>query len=186
MLQVELSVRASDIFIGTLLKSLEIEDLFCCKGASQICYIARSFIRSANTPSLLDNADSQTQSSNDISQLEGDDEFYEASEDLNDSVGSPSSLGNKMDYASSGIIADSSDLKAPCFTRVAGLLPFDVTHLEAAEIGGIDSLESFVKAQIVICDQNSPRYSNVDNQVSCHSSEVVPLASRCLLIHITL
>ena len=30
--QVELSIRANDMFIGTVLKSLEIEDLVCCKG----------------------------------------------------------------------------------------------------------------------------------------------------------
>lgn len=158
-------MRSSNILIGTVLKSLEIEDLFC-KGTSQICYIARSFIRSADTPPLLDNADSQTQSSNDVSQLDGDDEFYEASEDLNDSVGSPLSPTNGMDYASSVMIADSSALKALCFTRVDGLLPVDVTHLEGGEIGVTDSLDSFVKAQIVIADQNSLFYSNVDTQVS--------------------
>lgn len=157
MMQVELSVRASDIFIGTVLKALEIEDLYCCKGTAQICYLARSFIRSADSPSLLVNADSQTESSNDGSQLEGDDEFYEASEDLNGSVGSP---------LSPATIADSSDFEAPCFTRVTGLLPFGVTHVEAGEMGVIDSLDSFVKAQIVISDQNSPLYTNVDNQVS--------------------
>lgn len=166
-MQVELSVRAtSDIFIGTVLKALEIEDLFCCKGRSQICYIARSFIRSSDAPSLLDNVNIQTQSSNDVSHLEGDDEFYEAPEDLNSSVGSPLSSGNIMEYARSGIIADNSDLEAPCFTRVTGLLPVGVTHMEAGEVGEIDSLDSFVKAQIVISDQNSPLYSNVDKQVS--------------------
>lgn len=164
-MQVELSVRASDIFIGTVLKALEIEDLYCCRRTSQICYIARSFIRSADTPSLLVSPDSQTQSSNNGSQIDGDDEFYEASEDLNGSVGSPLSPANKMDDGS-GVIADSSDFEAPCFTRVAGLLPFRVAHVEAGEMGVIDSLDSFVKAQIVISDQNSPLYTSVDNQVS--------------------
>lgn len=166
-MQVELSIRGNDVFIGTVLKALEIEDLICPKGTTRICYIARSFIRNADAPSLLDNTDSQTQTSNDINQFEGDDEFYEASENLNDSVGSPLTPGDEMEYTSSRIITqDSSDLKAPSFIRVAGLLPFDVTHLEAGQMGVTDSLDSFVKAQIVIFDQNSPLYSNVDKQVS--------------------
>ncbi|XP_042024109.1 uncharacterized protein LOC121771392 [Salvia splendens] len=160
--QVELSVRASDIFIGTVLKALEIEDSFCWKGTSQICYIARSFIRSSDAPSILDNVNILTQSRNDPGQVEGDDEFYEASEDLNSSVGSPLSSGND----SSGIITDNFDLEAPCFSRVAGLLPLGVTYMEAGDVGANDSLDSFVKAQIVIFDQNSPLYSNVDKQVA--------------------
>ncbi|KAL0409292.1 UNVERIFIED_CONTAM: hypothetical protein Sradi_1863600 [Sesamum radiatum] len=121
--QVELSMRADDILIGTVLKALEIEDLVRRKGTSQISYLARSFIRNADLPSLLDNADIPTQ-------------------------------------------PNSSDLKAPSFTRVAGLLPFDVTHPEAGQIRVTDALDSFVKAQIVIFDQNSSLYSNVDKQVT--------------------
>ncbi|KAI3453469.1 hypothetical protein Pfo_010132 [Paulownia fortunei] len=166
--QVELSIRANDIFIGTVLRALEIEDLVCRKETSQICYVARSFIRNADAPSLLVNTDSLTQASNDFSQCEGDDEFYEASENLNDSVGSPLSPGDEMEHMSSRIItqSDSSDLKAPSFMRVAGVLPFDVTHLEAGQMGVTNALDSFVKAQIVIFDQNSPLYSSVDKQVA--------------------
>ncbi|KAL0446423.1 UNVERIFIED_CONTAM: hypothetical protein Slati_1770200 [Sesamum latifolium] len=162
--QVELSMRADDILIGTVLKALEIEDLVRRKGTSQISYLARSFIRNADLPSLLDNVDIPTQASNVFSQDEGDDEFYEVSEELNDSV--PDSPGDEMEYLNSRISAqaDSSDLKAPSFTRVAGLLPSDVTHPEAGQIRVNDALDSFVKAQIVIFDQNSSLYSNVDKQ----------------------
>ncbi|KAK6122244.1 hypothetical protein DH2020_044005 [Rehmannia glutinosa] len=162
---VELSIRENDIFIGTVLKALEIEDLVCRKGTSQF-YVARSFIRNADAPSLLDNTNSLTQASSNFSQCEGDDEFYEASENLNDSVGSPLSPGDEMEHMSSRIITqpDSSDLKAPSFMRVAGVLPFDVTYLEAGQMGVTDELDSFVKAQIVIFDQNSPLYSSVDKQ----------------------
>ncbi|KAK6146409.1 hypothetical protein DH2020_020278 [Rehmannia glutinosa] len=162
---VELSIRENDIFIGTVLKALEIEDLVCRKGTSQF-YVARSFIRNADAPSLLDNTNSLTQASSNFSQCEGDDEFYEASENLNDSVGSPLSPGDEMEHMSSRIITqpDSSDLKAPRFMRVAGVLPFDVTYLEAGQMGVTDELDSFVKAQIVIFDQNSPLYSSVDKQ----------------------
>ncbi|GFP96481.1 vacuolar protein sorting-associated protein 13c [Phtheirospermum japonicum] len=160
---VELSIRANDVFIGTVLKALEIEDLVCRKGASQV-YVARSFIRNADAPSLLENTDSLTQTSS-----EGDDEFYEASENLNDSVGSPMTPGDEMDRMSSRIIteSDNSFMKAPSFMRVAGILPFDVTHLEDGQKGVTDALDSFVKAQIVILDQNSPLYSSVDTKVSC-------------------
>ncbi|KAL2233063.1 UNVERIFIED_CONTAM: hypothetical protein Sindi_1486300, partial [Sesamum indicum] len=162
--QVELSMRADDILIGTVLKALEIVDLVRLNGTSQISYLARSFIRNADLPSLLDNIEIPTQASNVFSQDEGDDEFYEVSEELNDSV--PDSPGDEMEYLNSRITkqADSSDLKAPSFTRVAGLLPFDVTHTEAGQMRVTDALDSFVKAQIVIFDQNSSLYSNVDKQ----------------------
>ncbi|KAL3817950.1 hypothetical protein ACJIZ3_003855 [Penstemon smallii] len=164
--QVELSMRANDIFIGTVLKSLEIEDLVCCKGTSQICYLTRSFIRNAEIPST--NTEIPPQSKNDISQYEGDDEFYEASESLNDSISSPLSPGGEMDFMNSRTVgkSDSSDLNAPSFVRVAGLLPCDGSHMEAGQIGVSDALDSFVKAQIVIFDQNSLLYANVDKQVA--------------------
>ncbi|KAL0326633.1 UNVERIFIED_CONTAM: hypothetical protein Sangu_1741300, partial [Sesamum angustifolium] len=136
--QVELSMRADDILIGTVLKALEIEDLVRRKGTSQISYLARSFIRNEDRPSLLDNIDIPTQAS------------------------------DGMEYLNSRITtqADSSDLKAPSFTRVAGLLPFEVAHTEAGQIRVTDALDSFVKAQIVIFDQNSSLYSDVDKQVT--------------------
>ncbi|PIN17888.1 hypothetical protein CDL12_09445 [Handroanthus impetiginosus] len=166
--QVELSIKANDIFIGTVLKALEIEDLLCCKGTSKICYIARSFIRNADASSIVDRTDSLSRAISDFSQNEGDEEFFEASENLNDSVGSPLSPADEMEHMSSRIItqSNSADLKAPSFMRVAGLLPFDVTHQEAGEIGVTDASDSFVKAQIVFFDQYSPLYSNVDTQVA--------------------
>ncbi|KAL3619418.1 hypothetical protein CASFOL_036988 [Castilleja foliolosa] len=159
---VELSIRANDLFIGTVLKALEIEDLVCRKGASQV-YLARSFIRNADAPSLLENTDNLTRANS-----EGDDEFYEASENLNDSVGSPMTPGDETDRMSSRIITESdySYMKAPSFTRVAGILPFDGTHMEDGQKEVTDASDSFVKAQIVILDQNSPLYSSVDTKVA--------------------
>ncbi|KAL8053513.1 hypothetical protein ABFS82_05G077000 [Erythranthe guttata] len=166
--QVELSIRSDDIFIGTVLRALEIEDLVCCKVKSQTRYIARSFIRNSDAPSILHSSDSLTQASNNLTQYEGDDEFYEVSENLNESVGGPESLGDEMEYMSSQITTDSGslELKAPSFLRVAGILPSDVTPLESGQIGVTDALDSFVKAQIIIFDQNSPLYSNVDKHVA--------------------
>ncbi|XP_051144600.1 uncharacterized protein LOC127260739 isoform X2 [Andrographis paniculata] len=164
--QVELSIRENDIFIGTVLKALEIEDLVCLKGSSQITFLARSFIKNADG-SLLENNDNRTNVNNDLSPREGEDEFYEASENLNDVVGSP--LSHELEYmGSSRIITqeDSRDLKALKFVRIPGLLPIDVTHLEAGQMGFTNALDSFVKAQIVILDQSSTLYSGVDKQVS--------------------
>lgn len=166
-MQVELSIRANSFLVGTVLKALEIEDLVCRKGTSHV-YVARSFIRNADAPSQLENTDSLAQTITDFNQCEGDDEFYEASENLNDSVGSPMSPGDEMELMSSRHIkqSDNSYLEAPSFVRVTGILPFDVTHLEAGQKGVTDALDSFVKAQIVIFDQNSPLYSSVDKEVS--------------------
>ncbi|KAL6543919.1 hypothetical protein OROGR_010416 [Orobanche gracilis] len=164
---VELSIRANSFLVGTVLKALEIEDLVCRKGTSHV-YVARSFIRNADAPSQVENIDSLAQTIIDINQCEGDDEFYEAYENLNESVGSPMSPGDEMELMSSRHIkqSDNSYLKAPSFVRVAGILPFDVTHLEAGQKGVTDALDSFVKAQIVIFDQNSPLYSSVDKEVA--------------------
>lgn len=171
-MQVELSIRSNDMFIGTVLKALEVEDLVCCKGMSQVCFLARAFNKNADTSYLLGDTEIPTHARNDSNQCEGDDEFYEASENLNDSVDSPMSPADAVEYASSQNISQlgSSALKAPSFTRIAGLLPSDVTHTEAGSMEVTDTLDSFVKAQFVIFDQNSPLYTNVDNQVSCFSS----------------
>lgn len=183
-MQVELSIRTDDIFIGTVLKALEIEDLVCCKRTSEICYVARSFIRNEDAPSLLNYSDSLTRESNNLGQYEGDDEFYEASEILNDSVGSPLPPGDDMEYMTPRITteSDSSDLMAPSFSHVAGILPFDVTHMESGQLGVTDALDSFVKAQIVIFDQNSPLYSNIDKQVSQYLVRFFQFFFWCLYI----
>ncbi|GER35434.1 pleckstrin homology (PH) domain-containing protein [Striga asiatica] len=150
-----------------LLKALEVEDLVCRKGTSQL-YIARSFITNIAAPSLLENSVSITHESSDVNQSEGDDEFYEAPEDLNDLAGSPMSPDDEMKGMSSGSITQSenNDSKAPSFTRVAGVLPRDATRMEAGQEGVTDALGSFVKAQIIIFDQHSPLYSSVDTKVA--------------------
>lgn len=178
-MQVELSIRENDVFIGTVLKVLEIEDLVGLKGTSQITFLARSFFRNADG-SLLDNTDTSTPADKDLDQFEGDDEFYEASENLNDFVGSPVTPGHEIEYMGSQMITQSNsrELKALSFVRVNGLLPVDVTHLEAGQIGVNTALDSFVKAQIVILDQSSSLYSDVDKQVWWYS-----LFGSLILIH---
>ncbi|KAL6985853.1 hypothetical protein U1Q18_019226 [Sarracenia purpurea var. burkii] len=166
--QVELSIRANDMFIGTVLKSLEIEDLVCRKGMSPPCYLARSFIRTDESSGISGGHDDQNLSydSNDLDESEGDDKFYEASDILNDSVGSP--MRNISEYISSqsSLLSEKSLLKPPSFTRVAGLLPNDSLQTRTEGVELAETLDSFVKAQIVIYDQNSLLYHNIDKQVT--------------------
>lgn len=146
-------MRASDMFIGTVLKALEVEDLVSCKGSRKPVYLARSFIRHADAPSVFDTIEDQSYGGSDKNQTEGDDRFYEVSDSLNDPGDSPG--------PSKGTI-----LKTPSFTRIAGLLPDDVNQDGENNLEVTDTLDSFVKAQIVFIDSNSAFYDNVDKRVS--------------------
>ncbi|XP_020979196.1 uncharacterized protein LOC107640015 [Arachis ipaensis] len=164
--KVELSIRDNDIFIGTILKSLEIEDLVCHR--SQPCYLARSFIGTADAHSLFHDTMGEDVQSSEVIPSETDDKFYEAPETLTDAadyllqspVGTPA-------YASSShqeTKYNYSSLEPPKFSRITGLLPCDAPA-GTMEVELSETLESFVKAQIVIYDQNSTRYNSVDKQV---------------------
>ena len=160
--QVEVSIRANDMLIGTVLRSLEIEDLVSCSTMSRSCYLARSFIGRVDAHSTSDDV------SNDIEATEGDDQFFEAPESLADSgdfaMQSPrifsGDLSNQMFHRSKSLW-----YKLPSFTHISGLLPTDVHPTSQEDLENTDILDSFVKAQIVIRDQNSPRYNNIDKQV---------------------
>ncbi|VVA93348.1 unnamed protein product [Arabis nemorensis] len=144
--KVEVSMRGSDMFIGTMLKSLEIEDLVSHSGLNEPCYLARSFIQSSVLPSFED-AESRNLEGIDRTSSEGEEKFYEAAEILVDSI----------DYTS---------LRTPSFSRVDGLLPAYNKNITRPSNETTDSLDSFVKAQIVIYHQTSPQYKNIDNQVT--------------------
>lgn len=98
---------------------------------------------------------------------ESDDKFYEAPETLADSVDYPmQSPGGTSEYRSSSasdMRFNYSSLKLPKFSRITGLLPSDSPSRKDLELS--DTLESFVKAQIIIYDQNSSQYKNIDKQV---------------------
>ncbi|XP_027361593.1 uncharacterized protein LOC113869468 [Abrus precatorius] len=143
--QVEVSIRNNNIFIGTILKSLEIEDLICCsQRLSQPCFLARSFIGTADENSLFYDTLREDVESSGFIPVETDDNFYEA----------PETLADTVNYSS---------LEPPKFSRITGLLPSETPSSEELELN--DTLESFVKAQIVIYDQNSTQYKNIDKQV---------------------
>ncbi|XP_037495569.1 uncharacterized protein LOC105636609 isoform X2 [Jatropha curcas] len=154
--QVELSIRENDMFIGTVLKSLEIEDLVCCSGISRPSFLARSFIRSADENSSLEEAGSHSFDNDNVTPSDGEDKFYEASEDIVD-----------FEYLTPrNALPFDASLKPPSFSRLAGLLPSDTVQNNMEGVELTDTLESFVKAQIVIYDHNSPLYNNIDMQVS--------------------
>jgi len=151
--QVEVAIKGNDMFIGTILQSLEIEDLVC-GGTSPRCYLARSFIRGRDVTSALEVAVKQSCNDHDFSS-ESDDKFYEASESL-----------PETDSSSGNFSPEVSAFRPPSFSKVPGLLPDSSFQSMDKDMGRIDELDSFVKAQIVIYDQNSPFYSRTDNMVS--------------------
>ncbi|KAL4281357.1 hypothetical protein GQ457_03G021640 [Hibiscus cannabinus] len=165
---VELSIKGNDMFIGTILKSLEIEDLFCCNTMSQPCYIARSFVQSADAQSL-DDAGTLCSERNDMSAGEGDDKFYEAPETLVDYVEYATPKSQKASELSSlqrFLSSEKTTFTTRNFSRVAGLLPNDNLLMKSEAIEPSETLDSFVKAQIVIYDPNSPLYNNSDMKVT--------------------
>ncbi|XP_052881690.1 uncharacterized protein LOC108482794 [Gossypium arboreum] len=165
---VELSIKGNDMFIGTVLKSLEIEDLICCNPVSQPCYLAISVVRSADAQSL-DDAANQCFERNDMSPIEGDDKFYEAPEDLVDSFefATPTSQkASELASLESFLSSEKTLFMTHSFSRVTGLLPDDNLLPRSEAIEPSDTLDSFVKAQIVIYDQNSPLYNNIDMKVT--------------------
>ncbi|POO03118.1 Vacuolar protein sorting-associated protein [Trema orientale] len=166
--QVEVSIRANDMFIGTVLKSLDIEDLVSCSNVSQRCYLARSFIGSADAYLTFDDERNQSVDNSDIETSEGDDKFYEAPENLADSVDypmkSPRTLSGNLS-SQKLLKSDSLSYKLPSFTHIPGLLPQGVLQT-TEEVQHSDIMDSFVTAQLVISDQNSRTYNNVDKKVT--------------------
>lgn len=165
----EVSIRDNNIFVGTILKSLEIEDLVCgSQRWSQPCFLARSYIGTADENLLFYNTMTRDVESGGLIPTETDDKFYEAPETLADSVDYPmQSPGGTSEYPSSSpskIQFNYSSLELPKFSRITGLLPSDTPSIRK-ELELNDTLESFVKAQIIIYDQNSAQYKNIDKQV---------------------
>ncbi|PIA31102.1 hypothetical protein AQUCO_05300139v1 [Aquilegia coerulea] len=172
--QVELSTRGNDMLIGAVLKSLEIEDLVFCEGNTRPRYLAKSLIKNTDIltvdamPTLTD-VGNRTDSGSDIAQNDGEDDFFEASENLGEFVDCQAqSPGNVPKYLSAehSFPSGKMSIKPPSFSRIAGLLPDSDLPRGNEDLKLIDTLDSFVKAQIVIYDQMSPLYNNIDKQVT--------------------
>ncbi|XP_031502249.1 uncharacterized protein LOC116265643 [Nymphaea colorata] len=160
--QVELSIRVHDMRIGTVLKSMEIEDLYSHQEKGSPRYVARSFIECMEHESI-----STSSFDSNSAQTKNDDEkFFEASESLVDSVDyHESPLKSSEDIMAKFAAESAISSKEPAsFSRITGLLPDDV-HDDRGGISIGDTLDNFVKAQIIIHDIDSPAYSNIDKEV---------------------
>lgn len=157
--QVELSVREDIIYIGTLLKSLEILDQYQLSGVALPRYLARSFI---NTTNEIVRADDQS------NQADNEDKFFEAADELDDVLYPVQRSGSMSEYfaAIASPASLRSSMKPPSFERIPGLIPnADITtsssNLETTDI----IMDSFVKAQMLLYGHDSPHYNNLDNRV---------------------
>ncbi|KAJ4777649.1 Pleckstrin (PH) domain-containing protein isoform 2 [Rhynchospora pubera] len=166
--QVELSMKAGNILLGTILRSLEIEDQYSLLGGSSSMprYLARSFISSESdgisvqgtSPASLERARSR----NSLRKNESDDNFFEATDDFDEVYETP----HPDQHQTSSV---EFSLKPPGFSRLPGLIP-DLDSEPGSEKAGKNkddqhSSDSFIKAQIVVFDQSSPQYKNLDNRV---------------------
>ncbi|KAI4338425.1 hypothetical protein MLD38_023489 [Melastoma candidum] len=164
--QVEISITENDMLIGTVLKTLEIEDLISSNNFSRSLYLARSFVNDADITAQFQDV-KRREFHRDDRTSDGDDKFYEAPESLTDYVDSPlhSSGSASFNNAQLGSISRNLSLKPPSFRRAAGLLPHGNLQVNGKGYEQTDVLDSFVKAQIIIHDQSSPLYDNVDKKI---------------------
>lgn len=176
--KVEFAMREHDMSIGAVLESLEIEDAFVGKGSSSCQFLVRSFIKNSNKAigtrknSLGSEKRKKFRKTQSNKQIEGSEYFFETSEDLEDSPelkfhGSrqPSDTASEFFDAESSLANDKLHGEIPSFRRIPGLLP----NLEERERSHVleqtGYLDSFVKAQVILLDQDSPAYTNIDKQV---------------------
>ncbi|ONK73416.1 uncharacterized protein A4U43_C04F31270 [Asparagus officinalis] len=183
--QVELSIKANNLLIGTVLKSLEIEDQFCCVRTARPRYLARSFINNTEQSTVSDSSsisvlDWQKISNNQLNSTDDEEKFFEASDDLDDPGDrSVSRLGSMSEYSTAqpSFSAMRSSMEPPTFSRIPGLIPDSELQNESLKLETADTLDSFVKAQIVIYNADSPHYDNLDNRV------VITLATLSFFCH---
>lgn len=164
-------MKAGNILIGTILRSLEIEDQHSSSGASTSMprYLARSFINSSNDMFIHDTSPSasasleRARSRKSLKKTESDETFFEATDDFDEVYETPHP---DQHQTSSEVFS----LKPPGFSRIPGLIPDPESESGEENVDNKDdgdSSSSFVKAQIVVYDQSSPQYKNLDNRVSC-------------------
>ncbi|WOL09557.1 hypothetical protein Cni_G18310 [Canna indica] len=168
--QVELSLRDKNICIGTVLKSLEIEDQFYY-GGKMPRYIARSFINSeeANLTSFTDTGEENIHEKEKALKKIESENFFEALDELDDLVD---------DFSAQDLPPSPKPaLKPPSFSRIPGLTPSADLQTWSLDSERSGTLDSFVKAQIILYDQSSSHYNNLDNRV------MVTLATLSFFFH---
>uniref|UniRef100_A0A0E0R2L4 PH domain-containing protein n=1 Tax=Oryza rufipogon TaxID=4529 RepID=A0A0E0R2L4_ORYRU len=160
--------EGGNLLIGTILRSLEIEDQYNYPGSPVPRYLARSFINSVQTnevptPSRKNSAGPRGTA---LKKSDSEERFFEASDDFDEFETPMLHERSISDYFSTQNFLPTSlpSLQPPAFSRIPGLLP-DIELQSAGFTSGDITFESFVKAQIVIYDQQSPQYNNLDNRV---------------------
>lgn len=173
--------------VGAVLQALEVEDKFHGHVSPSCKYLARSYIKTAHkitgVPPLSNGRNghgkhhrhrpSNGKKSPKRRQTSESDRFFDAPEEFLDaeeqSKGhrlrrSSDSLSKFFDAEEDGNSQSGDDREPPSFKRDSGLLP-----LTGLKENGEDVLkegaENFVKAQVIMCSQDSPDYGNVDKQV---------------------
>lgn len=167
--QVELSVKGGNLLIGTILGSLEIEDQYYYPGSPVPRFLARSFINSMQTQEIPSPSrkNSAGPKGTPLKKNDSEENFFEASDDFDDFETPMLQERTISDYFSTQNFLPASlpSLQPPTFNRIPGLIPDSELQTVGFTLDGNDTFNSFVKAQIVIYDQHSPQYNNLDNRV---------------------
>ncbi|KAL6642664.1 hypothetical protein ACP70R_020845 [Stipagrostis hirtigluma subsp. patula] len=167
--QVELSMKDGNLLIGTILRSLEIEDQYYYPGSPVPRFLARSFISSMQTqevpsPGRKNSAGSK---GTPLKKNDSEENFFEASDDFDEFETPMLKERTISDYFSTQNFLPTSlpSLQPPTFSRIPGLVPDSELQTVGFTLEGSGTCDSFVKAQIVIYDQHSPQYNYLDNRV---------------------
>jgi vacuolar protein sorting-associated protein 13A/C len=169
-------MKGGNLLIGTILRSLEIEDQYCYPGSPMPRFVARSFINSIQTQEVPSpgRKNSAGPEGTPLKKNNSEEYFFEASDDFDEFETPMVKERTISDYFSAQNFLPSSlpSLRPPEFDRIPGLIPDNEIEIVGFTLDGSSTFDSFVKAQIVIYDQQSPLYKNVDNRVNISNNPV--------------
>lgn len=163
-------MKGGNLLIGTILRSLEIEDQYYYPGSPVPRYLARSFINSMQTKeaSTPGRKNSSGPKGTPLKKSDSEDRFFEASDDFDEFETPMLQERSKSDYFSTQNFLSTGlpSLQPPAFSRIPDLIPDSELQTVGFTLEGSGTFDSFVKAQIVIYDQKAPQYNNLDNRVN--------------------
>ncbi|KAH9321017.1 hypothetical protein KI387_015656, partial [Taxus chinensis] len=163
--KVEFSMREYDMSIGAVLHSLEIEDTFGGTGSPSARFLARSLIENSNKTHRARNHSFNSKKGKKLRKnindkgFEVNEHFFDTSEDLVDS-----SEEFKFEDVESSF-NDVLPCELPSFRKIPGLLPLLEGKEKSEDLEQRPKLDSFVKAQVILFNHDSPAYTNIDKQV---------------------
>jgi vacuolar protein sorting-associated protein 13A/C len=99
---------------------------------------------------------------------DSEENFFEASDDFDEFETPVHQERTISDYFSTQNFLPTSvpSLQPPTFNRIPDLIPDTELQTGGFTLDGSGTFDSFVKAQIVIYDQDSPQYNSLDNRVN--------------------